>query len=65
MARLPIRCLRGERLIGKMAQGHWKITTFVAALRRTSVTAPGRMRIITSLILDMRKSKPKCFSLII
>jgi hypothetical protein len=34
------RCPRGERLIGKVPNGHWKITTFVAALRRTSITAP-------------------------
>ena len=40
MARLRGRCPRGERLIGKVPHGHWKITTFVAALRRTSVTAP-------------------------
>jgi transposase len=40
MARLRGRCPRGERLIGKVPHGHWKITTFVAALRRTSITAP-------------------------
>jgi hypothetical protein len=40
MARLRGRCPRGERLVGKVPHGHWKITTFVAALRRTSVTAP-------------------------
>jgi hypothetical protein len=33
MARLRGRCRRGERLIGKVPHGHWKITTFVAALR--------------------------------
>jgi transposase len=40
MGRLRGRCPRGERLIGKVPHGHWKITTFVAALRRTAVTAP-------------------------
>ena len=35
------RARRGERLIGKVPQGHWKTTTFVAALRSTALTAPG------------------------
>jgi transposase len=40
MTRLRGRCRRGERLIGKVPHGHWKITTFVAGLRRDSITAP-------------------------
>jgi len=40
MARLHGRARRGERLIGKVPQGHWKTTTFVAALRSTALTAP-------------------------
>lgn len=40
MARLRGRCPRGERLIGKVPHGHWKITTFVAALRNNAITAP-------------------------
>lgn len=40
MARLRGRCPRGERLIGKVPHGHWKITTFVAGLRRHAITAP-------------------------
>lgn len=40
MARLRGRCRRGERLIGKVPHGHWKITTFVAALRCDAITAP-------------------------
>jgi transposase len=40
MARLRGRCRRGERLIGKIPHGHWKITTFVAGLRRDAITAP-------------------------
>ena len=40
MARLRGRCRRGERLIGKVPHGHWKITTFVAALRCNAITAP-------------------------
>lgn len=40
MARLKGRCRRGERLIGKVPHGHWKITTFVAGLRCDAITAP-------------------------
>ena len=28
------RCRRGERLIGRVPHGHWKITTFVGGLRQ-------------------------------
>jgi transposase len=41
MARLRGRAPRGERLVGKVPHGHWKTTTFVAALRSTALTAPG------------------------
>jgi len=34
MVRLSGRCPSGERLIGRVPQGHWKTITFVAALRR-------------------------------
>ena len=37
MVRLSGRCLRGERLIGRVPQGHWKTITFVAALRRNGM----------------------------
>ena len=40
MARLRGRCRRGERLVGKVPHGHWKITTFVAGLTRNALTAP-------------------------
>ena len=40
MARLRGRCPRGARLIGKVPHGHWKITTFVAGLKRNAITAP-------------------------
>lgn len=40
MARLCGRCPRGQRVIGKVPHGHWKITTFVAALRYDAITAP-------------------------
>src|SRR5205807_9640092 len=40
MARLRGRAPRGERLIAKIPHGHWKTTTFVAALRSTALTAP-------------------------
>ena len=41
MARLRGRAPRGERLVGKIPHGHWKMTTFVAALRSSALTAPG------------------------
>jgi transposase len=40
MARLRGRAPRGERLVGKVPHGHWKTTTFVAALRTNALTAP-------------------------
>jgi len=40
MVRLNGRCRRGERLIGRVPQGHWKTITFVAALRRNGMRAP-------------------------
>jgi transposase len=40
MARRYGRCPRGERLLSSAPWGHWKTTTFVAALRVGEVTAP-------------------------
>lgn len=40
MVRLHGRCVRGERLVGHVPQGHWKTITFVAALRCNAMTAP-------------------------
>jgi hypothetical protein len=40
MARPRGRSLRGERLVEKVPHGHWKATTFVAALRAGGMTAP-------------------------
>ena len=40
MTRARGRCRRGERLVAKVPQGHWKTTTFVAALRAEGLTAP-------------------------
>lgn len=34
------RSLRGERLFDQVPHGHWKTTTFLAALRGTRLTAP-------------------------
>lgn len=34
------RCRRGERLYAKVPHGHWKTTTFIAALRHDGVAAP-------------------------
>jgi transposase len=40
MARRHGRCPKGERLLCKEPFGHWKATTFTAALRYDSITAP-------------------------
>ena len=34
------RCRRGQRLYAKVPHGHWKTTTFVAALRHDGIPAP-------------------------
>ena len=34
------RALRGHRLVQSVPHGHWKTTTFLAALRSTGLTAP-------------------------
>jgi transposase len=34
------RCRRGQRLIARVPFGHWKTSTFVAALRSDAITAP-------------------------
>ena len=40
MARMRGRALRGERCRAPVPHGHWKITTFVGALRLGGMTAP-------------------------
>ncbi len=40
MARSRGWCRRGTRLIGRIPQGHWTTTTFVAGLRHDGITAP-------------------------
>lgn len=40
MTRRYGRGTRGERLVCKVPHGHWKTSTFVAALRHNRVTAP-------------------------
>lgn len=40
MARRYGRAWRGHRLVAHVPHGHWKTTTFVAALRATGITAP-------------------------
>ena len=40
MARRYGRCPIGRRLIAKVPHGHWKTTTFPAALRHDGLTAP-------------------------
>jgi transposase len=40
MARTHGRCRRGQRLVAAVPHGHWKTTTFVAALRADGMVAP-------------------------
>jgi transposase len=40
MTRLRGRSKRGKRLIDKVPHGHWKTSTFIAALRHNRLTAP-------------------------
>jgi transposase len=40
MTRLRGRAPRGERLVANVPHGHWKTTTFLAALRVGGLTAP-------------------------
>jgi transposase len=40
MTRLYGRTVRGRRLVDAVPHGHWKTTTFIAALRSTGMTAP-------------------------
>jgi transposase len=40
MARLRGRGKRGQRVVGRVPWGHWKVLTFVAALRHDGITAP-------------------------
>jgi transposase len=40
MARRYGRCPKGQRLLCKQPWGHWKTTTFTAALRHSGLTAP-------------------------
>src|ERR1700737_1373230 len=40
MVRLSGRCPRGARAVRRVPHGHWKTITFVAAMRRSGMTAP-------------------------
>jgi len=40
MARRYGRALRGHRLVASVPHGHWKTSTFLAALRQDKITAP-------------------------
>ena len=40
MARLRGRGKRGQRVIGRVPWGHWKVVTFLAGLRHDGITAP-------------------------
>jgi transposase len=40
MTRTRGRSSRGARCVASAPHGHWKVTTFIAALRNTTVTAP-------------------------
>jgi transposase len=40
MTRLRGRAKRGERVVGRVPWGHWKVLTFVAGLRHDGIAAP-------------------------
>jgi transposase len=40
MSRRYDQCATNRRLVDKVPHGHWKTTTFIAALRHTGLTAP-------------------------
>jgi transposase len=40
LARLYGRCPRGERCLSAVPYGHWRTSTFLAALRQDQITAP-------------------------
>jgi transposase len=40
MVRARGRSRRGTRLLGRVPHGHWKLTTFLAALRQDEIAAP-------------------------
>ena len=40
MARRYGRCAKGRRLVAAVPHGHWKTTTFLAALRHDRIVAP-------------------------
>jgi transposase len=40
MTRSHGRCRRGQRLLAAVPHGHWKTSTFLAALRHDGLTAP-------------------------
>ena len=40
MTRLRGRAAKGKRLVARVPHGHWKTTTFLAALRSSGLTAP-------------------------
>jgi transposase len=40
MTRTHGRCVRGARLVAKAPHGHWKTSTFLAALRHDGIVAP-------------------------
>ncbi len=41
MPRYRRRCEKGRRLVAFAPGGHWRTTTFIAALRQGRITAPG------------------------
>lgn len=40
MARRYGRAVRGQRFVASVPHGHWKTSTFLAALRQDKITAP-------------------------
>jgi transposase len=59
MARTRGRCPRGQRLRAAVPHGHWKTSTFVAALRNDGITAPF---VIDGAISGRRRPSPTATS---
>ena len=59
MARRYGRCPRGQRLVSSVPWGHWKTTTFVAALRVGEVAARTIEALIAAIAEAVTKVSPQ------
>jgi hypothetical protein len=65
MTRPRGRALQGERVICHVPHGHWKTTTFLAALRVTGLTAPLVVDGAINGALFKGWVEPQCYQLIL